>query len=275
MKLIRLLKAAKIFKIIEEEMDINMSLLKLGENSPARRPPPPQRPLSPPALRHPRLRSPSQASCSSSYFLGHLFACFSFLGTQAQPATTAGMFRGPSVYGCAFPLGCARYPGDLRLGVSGPDAPMCEFREPDLEPSPVDGNPTYYGCGEMDSAGVYVEGDNEFLTHKIRLEYLYPWVLYWTMTTMTTIGYGDVTPKSWQESLITIFVELVGASVFGYMIGNIASVISEMDQFGAQLKARMDGLKNYLTYKKFVRAASPSPRALTTAAPGRRRRRAA
>ena len=32
MKLIRLLKAAKIFKIIEEEMDINMSLLKLGEN---------------------------------------------------------------------------------------------------------------------------------------------------------------------------------------------------------------------------------------------------
>ena len=38
---------------------------------------------------------------------------------------------------------------------------------------------------------------------------------------MTTIGYGDVTPKSWQESLITIFVELVGASVFGYMIGNI------------------------------------------------------
>ena len=187
-------------------------------------------------------------------FLGHLFACFSFLGTQAQPATTAGMFRGPSVYGCAFPLGCARYPGDLRLGVSGPDAPLCEFREPDLEPSPVDGNPTYYGCGEMDSAGVYVEGDNEFLTHKIRLEYLYPWVLYWTMTTMTTIGYGDVTPKSWQESLITIFVELVGASVFGYMIGNIASVISEMDQFGAQLKARMDGLKNYLTYKKFPRA---------------------
>ena len=46
-------------------------------------------------------------------------------------------------------------------------------------------------------------------------------MLYWTMTTMTTIGYGDVTPKSWQESLITIFVELVGASVFGYMIGNI------------------------------------------------------
>ena len=38
------------------------------------------------------------------------------------------------------------------------------------------------------------------------------------------------------------------------MIGNIASVISEMDQFGAQLKARMDGLKNYLTYKKFPRA---------------------
>ena len=90
-------------------------------------------------------------------FLGHLFACFAFLSTQAQPATTAGMFRGPAVYGCAFPLGCARYPGDLRLGVSGPDAPLCEFREPDLEPSPVDGNPTYYGCGEMDSAGVYVE----------------------------------------------------------------------------------------------------------------------
>ena len=38
-----------------------------------------------------------------------------------------------------------------------------------------------------------------------------------------------------------IFVELVGASGLGQRIGNIMSVISEMDQFGAQLKARMDG----------------------------------
>ena len=130
----------------------------------ARRCPPPpagrrRRPLPPPAARHPPPRSLARAGklLFIVLFLGHLFACFAFLSTQAQPATTAGMFRGPAVYGCAFPLGCARYPGDLRLGVSGPDAPMCEFREPDLEPSPVDGNPTYYGCGEMDSAGVYVE----------------------------------------------------------------------------------------------------------------------
>jgi hypothetical protein len=50
---------------------------------------------------------------------------------------------------------------------------------------------------------------------KISKGYLYVWVLYWTITTMTTIGYGDLTPQTGFEAIMTIGVQLVGASVFG------------------------------------------------------------
>ena len=104
----------------------------------------------PPAAREPR-PSPSVAPGKLLFivlFLGHLFACFAFLSTQAQPPPPPAC-SGALRLRLRVPARVRALPGDLRLGVSGPDAPMCEFRELDLEPSPVDGNPTYYGCGEM------------------------------------------------------------------------------------------------------------------------------
>ena len=52
------------------------------------------------------------------------------------------------------------------------------------------------------------------------------------------------------EALITVIVEVAGASIFGYMIGNIASVIADFDQFGAVQKQRMEEIKSYLSYKR-------------------------
>eukprot|EP00392_Amoebophrya_sp_AT5.2_P008355 g8376.t1 len=39
--------------------------------------------------------------------------------------------------------------------------------------------------------------------------------LYWSFTTMTTVGYGDITPRSTTERIYCIFVMFVGGSAFG------------------------------------------------------------
>ena len=161
-------------------------------------------------------------------FLGHILACAVFMIMKVQDMDNFGMFRLPSWYGCynyttqeyveIYPLDWGPSPGDV----------IPEW-------------PTKDDCN-AENRGTW--------RYKKTSGELYVWVLYWTITTMTTIGYGDFSPLTATEAIITIFVEVLGASIFGYMIGNIASVIADFDQFGAEQKQRLDQIKGYLDYKK-------------------------
>ena len=39
--------------------------------------------------------------------------------------------------------------------------------------------------------------------------------------TMSTVGYGDITPKNEDEIILCIFTMLFASGTFGYAIGNI------------------------------------------------------
>lgn len=53
--------------------------------------------------------------------------------------------------------------------------------------------------------------------------------LYWAVTTLTTVGYGDITPVGSTQMIYTIFVMILGVGIYGYVIGNIASILSKRD----------------------------------------------
>ena len=75
--------------------------------------------------------------------------------------------------------------------------------------------------------------------------------IYWAFTTMTTVGYGDINTSNDTERVFCIFAMLVGASVFGYVIGNVTVMMESFDMQAAFLHEKMDRVKEYLRDRKF------------------------
>jgi len=59
----------------------------------------------------------------------------------------------------------------------------------------------------------------------------YLWSLYWTIATLTTVGYGDVVASNTSERILNIFILLIGASVFGYIIANVSNILDNIDRY--------------------------------------------
>jgi len=51
--------------------------------------------------------------------------------------------------------------------------------------------------------------------------------LYYTVTCMTTLGFGDIVPITWDGKLLLIFQSLAGYVMFGLMIGIITRGVSD------------------------------------------------
>lgn len=74
---------------------------------------------------------------------------------------------------------------------------------------------------------------------------------YWTVTTLTTIGYGDVTPDAANtgQILFVIVIELIGAGMYGFIIGNIANIIANIDVAKSQYQEKMEKISTFMKYK--------------------------
>ena len=74
--------------------------------------------------------------------------------------------------------------------------------------------------------------------------------LYWAITTLTTVGYGDITPTNNAQMIFTIFVMILGVGIYGYVIGNVASIISKKDPAKARYLENMENLSALVAYRR-------------------------
>ncbi|BDA78706.1 hypothetical protein LPTSP3_g16360 [Leptospira kobayashii] len=74
--------------------------------------------------------------------------------------------------------------------------------------------------------------------------------LYWSVTTLTTIGYGDITPTSNEQTVYTMGVMIVGVGIYGYVIGNISTILSTIDISRIAFQEKLNSINSFLKYKK-------------------------
>ena len=88
----------------------------------------------------------------------------------------------------------------------------------------------------------------EWLLQKDQL-FVYIRSLYWAITTIATIGYGDITPQNIPQTIFTIVVMMLGAGMYGYVIGNIANIIGSIDISKAQFTDKIMHVNAFIKFK--------------------------
>uniref|UniRef100_A0A8C8VNY2 Cyclic nucleotide gated channel subunit alpha 2 n=1 Tax=Pelusios castaneus TaxID=367368 RepID=A0A8C8VNY2_9SAUR len=81
-------------------------------------------------------------------------------------------------------------------------------------------------------------------------EYVY--CLYWSTLTLTTIG--ETPPPERDEEYLFVIVDfLIGVLIFATIVGNVGSMISNMNATRAEFQAKIDAIKHYMQFRKVSR----------------------
>ncbi len=73
--------------------------------------------------------------------------------------------------------------------------------------------------------------------------------LYWTITTLTSVGYGDIIPISNTQKIFAIFVQVLGFGVFSFFIGTVASRLMRKDPARLKYEENIENLASLMHYR--------------------------
>jgi hypothetical protein len=75
--------------------------------------------------------------------------------------------------------------------------------------------------------------------------------IYWSVTTITSVGYGDITPQNPDEMLICTVWLLLGSTIWAYVIGNATAIVSTGNPDMIAHHQTMDSLNRFMADKSF------------------------
>jgi hypothetical protein len=113
----------------------------------------------------------------------------------------------------------------------------------------------FYLCShtlvDVDSTGYvnsWVFADDVSNTHDVWSMYIA--AMYWSCTTITTVGYGDITPKSDGGRVFVFFAMILGAGMYGYIIAAMGNIVADMSVVSSIRRKRMMELSLFVSLKK-------------------------
>ena len=113
--------------------------------------------------------------------------------------------------------------------------------------------PAEYNCDRIDDDGLM---DGEIYSWVTALaaskgrSYLHNFDVYlaslhFAVMTLTTVGYGDVSPQTPAEYVVCIALMLFSGIMWAYILGSLTAILSSMDPHGTYFKQTMDDV-NYM-----------------------------
>jgi hypothetical protein len=69
---------------------------------------------------------------------------------------------------------------------------------------------------------------------------------YWSIMTLTTLGYGDVTITTNAERVYACFIIILGGGVYAYVVGSICGIISSFNQVDQDFNQNLDLLNKVM-----------------------------
>ncbi|KAL4468855.1 hypothetical protein ABPG72_008782 [Tetrahymena utriculariae] len=77
----------------------------------------------------------------------------------------------------------------------------------------------------------------------------YFYSLYWSITTLTTVGYGDIHIQNYQEAIFISIVMIIFSYVFAYSVSNIGVILQEIQKSSRQLQERLSIIQKFMNRK--------------------------
>ena len=110
-------------------------------------------------------------------------------------------------------------------------------------------------CDPVAGSSLQVGGDGccvltDEIEEKITMVLRYRVALYWAVTTLTTIGYGDITPKSTLEQWTAMVAMAAGAFLFGMLLGTLSAQITAGNIADQEYDKQMETVREFLRAKK-------------------------
>lgn len=72
--------------------------------------------------------------------------------------------------------------------------------------------------------------------------HLYIVSFYFTVTTITTVGYGDIATENVTEDIVAVIIMISGVIAFSFLSGSLTSILANYDQSEALLKEKVGTL---------------------------------